>query len=286
MQKQIMLVTQSLVLAGAALWAQSAQQEFNRAMERLEGETITGSPYSAKAVTTSTQTLADGTHIARTIEALVARDSEGRTRREQGMNTVGPWSTNVKEHIVYIKDPAAQMRYVLQPDAQTAVKVSLGTVYYTTQSGDGTHIMFSKQEGSSQAEAEARVKVRQATEREIKAAAEAAAREGKPFIVGETERKSQAEDLGEQVIEGVKAQGRREKRTIAVGQIGNDRPIEISSEVWYSPEIKAVVLSKQSDPRVGESEYRLTNISRAEPPRTMFEVPPGYTVKEEGGRRK
>src|SRR5579864_8554893 len=127
MQNQT-LVMRSLtfaIVAGAALWAQPGQIEFNRAVENLERQTITGKPYSATAMTTSTQTLGDGTRISRTMQALLARDSEGRTRREQGVNTVGPWSSNAKEHMVSINDPVAQVRYILQPDGQTAVKVKI-----------------------------------------------------------------------------------------------------------------------------------------------------------------
>ena len=102
-------------------------------------------------------------------------------------------------------------------------------------------------------------------------------------MIGGSEGKSQMEDLGEQMIEGVRAHGTREKRTIAVGEIGNDRPIEVSSETWYSDELQTIVLSKRSDPRVGDSEYRLTNISRVEPAASLFEVPAGYTVKEGPG---
>jgi hypothetical protein len=84
------------------------------------------------------------------------------------------------------------------------------------------------------------------------------------------------------VIEGVKARGRRERQTIPISMDGNDRPIQVVSEIWFSEELQAIVLSKRSDPRIGESEYRLTEISRAEPPRTLFEVPAGYSVREEG----
>jgi hypothetical protein len=62
--------------------------------------------------------------------------------------------------------------------------------------------------------------------------------------------------------------------------MGNDRPIEIVSERWLSPELQMVVMTRHNDPRFGETTYRLTNIVRAEPPRSLFEVPPDYQVKE------
>jgi hypothetical protein len=81
------------------------------------------------------------------------------------------------------------------------------------------------------------------------------------------------ESLGTKTIEGVEAQGTRSTVTIPVGQIGNDQPVEIISERWYSPDLQVVVFSKHSDPRIGEHVYRLNNISRNEPAKTLFDVP-------------
>ena len=49
-----------------------------------------------------------------------------------------------------------------------------------------------------------------------------------------------------------------------------------------------VVMSRHSDPRSGEEIYRLTGINLAEQPRSLFEAPSGFTIKEERieGRRK
>ncbi|HYL73993.1 MAG TPA: hypothetical protein VEU96_07285 [Bryobacteraceae bacterium] len=294
-------VTRSLTLAivaGAALCAQSIQLEFNRAVENLERQTITGKPYSATAMTTSTQTLGDGTRINRTVEALLARDSEGRTRREQGVNTVGPWSSNAKEHIVSINDPVAHVRYILQPDGQTAVRIPVNLavkIPMNASSAAGARMDELKRvaelekkraaEAKASGQPQGEVRIGPQTEMERKARAEKAAVEARSVGIAfmpEGEHKAQVEDLGVRVIEGVNAKGRRETRTIAVGEIGNDRPIQIVSETWYSDDLQTVVYSKHSDPRVGDSEYRLTNISRAEPARSMFEVPAGYTLKEEG----
>lgn len=97
------------------------------------------------------------------------------------------------------------------------------------------------------------------------------------------------ESLGKQVIEGVEAEGTRSVITIPAGKFGNDSPVEVVSERWYSPTLQAVVMSKHSDPRMGEHVYRLTNIKREEPERSLFEVPADYQVQEggfgHGGRR-
>jgi TonB family protein len=88
------------------------------------------------------------------------------------------------------------------------------------------------------------------------------------------------EDLGKQTIEGVLCEGKRTTVTIPAGEIGNDRPIEIVSERWFSPELQVVIMTKTSDPRFGENTYRLQNIVRAEPSPSLFQVPSDYTVKE------
>jgi len=88
------------------------------------------------------------------------------------------------------------------------------------------------------------------------------------------------ESLGTQTIEGVQAEGRRRTFTIPAGSFGNDQPIQIVSETWYSPDLQTVILSKHSDPRMGEHAYKLTNINRSEPAKSLFEVPADYTVTE------
>ena len=88
------------------------------------------------------------------------------------------------------------------------------------------------------------------------------------------------ESLGRRNVEGVVAEGTRTTTTIPAGDMGNDRPIEIVSERWFSPELQTVVMTRHNDPRFGETTYRLTSIVRAEPPRPLFDVPPDYQVKE------
>jgi hypothetical protein len=87
------------------------------------------------------------------------------------------------------------------------------------------------------------------------------------------------ESLGKQNIEGVEAEGTRTTRTIPAGEIGNEQPIVIVSERWYSSALQTVVLSKHNDPRYGENTHRLTNINRSEPAHSLFEVPSDYKIE-------
>jgi hypothetical protein len=91
------------------------------------------------------------------------------------------------------------------------------------------------------------------------------------------------ESLGKQLVEGVEAEGTRTTVTIPAGEIGNERPIDIVDERWYSPELQTLVLSKRTDPMSGDMTYRLTNINRNEPVRSLFEVPSDYKIKEGPG---
>ena len=72
----------------------------------------------------------------------------------------------------------------------------------------------------------------------------------------------------------------RTTTTFPIGAMGNDRPIVVVNESWFSPELKVQVLQKNSDPRSGESTTRLTNISRAEPDASLFQVPADYEIME------
>ena len=87
------------------------------------------------------------------------------------------------------------------------------------------------------------------------------------------------ESLGTQVIGGVTAQGTRTTRTIPAGQAGNQAPIVIVVERWYSPELQTDVMRKQVNPQFGETTFQLTNIARTEPDASLFQVPPNYTIK-------
>ncbi len=98
-------------------------------------------------------------------------------------------------------------------------------------------------------------------------------------LIGDPQDEAKTESLGTQTMEGVLTEGKRTTRTIPAGRIGNTQPIEITSEVWYSPDLQVVVMSKHHDPRMGDTTYQLTGITRGEPDHSLFEVPPGYTVK-------
>jgi TonB family protein len=93
-----------------------------------------------------------------------------------------------------------------------------------------------------------------------------------------TKYSADTEQLGKKKIEGVECEGVRAVTIMPAGAIGNERPIETVSETWYSPELQMTILSRRSDPRFGESVYRVTNIVRSEPDAELFQIPSDYTI--------
>ena len=100
-----------------------------------------------------------------------------------------------------------------------------------------------------------------------------------PTVSGTRTTPVRAESLGSMQMDGVLAEGTRTIVTIEQGAIGNVAPIEIVNERWYSPELRAVVQSRRSDPRYGETIFRLENIVRSEPAPELFRVPADYKIE-------
>jgi len=102
-----------------------------------------------------------------------------------------------------------------------------------------------------------------------------------PSLVTGTMSGGKTEQLGTKNIEGVEAEGTRTVTTIEAGKIGNERPIEIVYERWFSKELDLIVYSRHYDPRFGEQTYRLININRSEPDRSLFTIPSDYKITTE-----
>ena len=238
-----------------------------------DGKRVTGAPYSAQAVTESTQTLSDGNRIVRKSTATLYRDSEGRTRREHTLRAIGPLAADGEPaQRILISDPVAGVDYSLDVRSQTARKMTPMRFKFETKTpapdGERSGVSFERHADRIQIERSLSPKIAS----------------GGPVIMewhGAREGKAKKESLGKQMIEGVEAEGTRSTLTIPAGEIGNERAIEIVSERWYSPELQTVVMTRHSDPRFGETSYKLTNISRTEPDRSLFELPPGYTLKDD-----
>jgi hypothetical protein len=226
------------------------------------GPTVKGAPYSATETVENTQTLSDGTHIDQTVQTMVYRDSQGRMRRETP-DSITIW------------DPVANTSYVLNPKNQTARQMPLGMETAGARvvvAGGGGGLRF---EYHATALGEAAPVLR----------AEAGGIAMPPpaplpelMNLKEVKLDSKTESLGHQTIQGVDAEGTRITSTIEAGAIGNDRPIQIVTERWYSSDLQTNVKTTHSDPRNGQETLQLMGISRTEPAAYLFQVPAGYQL--------
>jgi hypothetical protein len=278
---RILTLAGAVLLIGAPLYAQDeiAWKPSPDVMARVPFEkAVKGAPYAAETIVDGSQTLADGNRIVRKTTGRVYRDGEGRTRREEDRpdGTVG----------ISITDPVAGVAYSLDPANRTAWRTSTATA----------GAIMGKLE-ASQVEAARKLEAEKAAAREAGAKATTRVNEGRDgerlmtvqpdgvVMRGMAYTVADNTPLEHKTIEGVAVEGRKTTSVIPAGRVGNEQPITITSEEWSSPELKVLVLTRHADPRMGESSYRLTNIIRAEPDRSLFMVPPDYTVKETGIRR-
>lgn len=255
---------------------------------------VKDAPFTAEAVTESVQVLADGNRIVRQATTSLARDGQGRTRREQAARGWGASSGDAAATVVTISDPVSGERYVLNPANRTARALPRihvrragepeGNVFIERKDGEGTMDVRIRRLPAGEGDALPPLPPpppggAEGGPKWVEREAEVIALPGAPEMRWSSDD-VQVEELGTRTIEGVEATGTRRTVTIAAGAIGNEQPIRIVSERWYSPELKTVVLSKRSDPRMGEHTYRLAHILKGEPDPSLFQVPPDYTVEK------
>ena len=274
--RRIYLIAAALPILALGLLAQdnTAKQikVFFRGESAVMGPAVKGAPYSAEEVTESTQVLADGTRIHNESKTLVYRDGEGRVRRD-GPDQITIW------------DPVAGVSYFLDPKAQIARKVPVGIATTTAKSGTVTMTVTanSAMTGTVTVSGTADAADNLAAEKEQ--VARLVAPSGLSGAVVYTRRATgpagNKESLGTQTIEGVNAEGSRTTSTIEAGAVGNDRPIQVVSDRWYSPDLQTAIMTRRNDPRTGEEIFRLTNIRRAEPGAYLFQVPAGYQMVDQ-----
>lgn len=216
------------------------------------GHAVTGQPYSAEQTGERVQILADGTRIIQTSTARLYRDSEGRTRTEYTVQVPG---ANEPHVTIEIYDPVAQAHYFIDPAAKTVHKNP--TVLHDRPAFYD----------------------RATTTTSSVPAIAPRTREHEPG----NRPKTTTEKLGTETMEGLTVEGIRRTTTWPAGSsIGNDRPMTHVSEQWFSRELGITILSKETDPRFGETTERTFNITRTEPDPSLFQPPADYRVEEPG----
>jgi hypothetical protein len=256
----------TFALAAAVSAAQTPVDPRTLDMMKIEaafGPIVRGAPYSGEGVTTTTQTLADGTRIERTVRARFYRDAEGRTRREQTILGMGPLG---ESQTITIVDPMAGVMYGLNPATREGRRSPIPAGVMRRA---GREAPPPPPAGYG-----------------VAPAPDAPPPPPPPPPPGARGRvggpppgvANAPEPLGTKQLEGLTVNGTKRTEIIPTGRIGNDRPIEITDERWESRELKVLVMSKHHDPRTGDVEYRLTNVMRSEPPRELFQPPSDYAI--------
>jgi hypothetical protein len=219
---------------------------------------IANEPYSATVKTTIVQKLVDGTTITRVSTTKQARDSEGRTMHQTS---------------IYVPngEPAVINTSVLDPGSHTMTN-------WMSQSKLATVSRMS--EPKSLAALLPAQTTAPAGGPSPNAAVDGQSQSATAARVARI-RNSHKEQLGGRTIAGVHAEGTRITMTIPEGAEGNDRPISTVNETWRSPELNIILLSVNEDPRTGTRTTEVTDLDRAEPDPSVFQVPEGYTVKDQ-----
>jgi len=238
------------------------------------GRAVEGAPYSAEAITETTQLLADGNRISHRSSARVTRDGQGRERREHDGLLVGALAAQPRSALVTIMDPVSGTALTLDEERRVATRLRLRGVHVATSSASQTVVGTA---GSGVGRGGPGVATFEWSAAAVAPAAPATLMARPTAAAGGPAR---VEALEAQMIEGVMAEGSRTAVVIPAGAIGNDLPIATVYERWYSPELQTVVMSRRSDPRFGETVFRLVNIVRAEPPSDLFTIPTDYRVEE------
>lgn len=306
------LVFGTIIIAAAAV-AGSAQDEVKAARQAEEikakivaelastnhTQAVKNSPFTADEVNESVQTLGDGNRIVRSSTGKIYRNSDGRVRRDTSGGVGGMLGTTYSvANGVSILNPSIGQKYLLDSKLKTAQVVEL------TQAQKELAIVSAKTAVERAAVEQQRAKLNATVRGELETKLRAASPVVSGTVSGNyatiitgsgrggllthttappSKYETRTEELGTRVIEGVSAEGTRKITTIPAGDIGNERPIEIVYERWYSKELGMVVFSKNSDPRFGEQTYKLTNLIRTEPDPSLFSIPTEYRKTGEPG---
>lgn len=203
----------------------------------LGNPVVKGEPYSAKVMMQHTETLENGTQIDLKNISTVSRDSQGRLRRELTLRAIGSYTAaGEPPQVIFINDPVAGLRYVLDPQRKIARRSRLP---HFSRPFNGVRRMRRNGNG--------------------------------PTVT--------TMSLGSKTMDGIRVEGTQTTRTIPAGRIGNNKPIEIVTKRWYSPDLHINIETTIHDPLRGDTTLRLTNISRSEPNASLFEVPAGYVMQ-------
>jgi hypothetical protein len=224
-------------------------------------------PYTAEFKITTVQTLADGTTITIEETEIRARDWQGRmmestTRVTPNEAARAGWTD------VHVNDPVESTQ-----SNWNSFTMKGSVIKYPAP--DQRHGCWASDAGGMRATYPDPVTQAAPPQKTPPPHPGAAARPAR--------QKATTEDLGTQNILGVEAQGRRETRTIPVGQVGNDRPIATVNETWWAPnqDLPFSLREIVDDPRSGKRTREIVRLDLTDPDPDLFQPPANYEIKRE-----
>jgi hypothetical protein len=239
-----------LALASGMALPLAGQVERGRTRVEMVHPRVVRLPYTAEYKTTTVKTLADGTTITHESSEVVAFDSQGR--RMTATTTIPLSADQTPLTHVSVFDPVAHTR--------------------TNWTVPGQKVTVNAMPTPGAARPSCAASTSAATPAFI----------GSIFGVDRTQPyRPNVEDLGTETIQGVEARGRRTITTIPAGKIGNNAPIQRTTETWtaINPGLPGLLVRQVSDdPQAGKTNQELVNFTQAEPDAAVFQPPADYEV--------
>ncbi len=206
---------------------------------------VKGIPLAADVVNTHVQYLADGNKITNEETSHFYRDGEGRTRRENKLML--PGNPSDAPTMIMINDPVAHTHFVLNTAHKSADQMS-------SPARMETNMVYVRKQHDEQM-----------------------VKHGEVNDSAETK-----EDLGTQTIDGFLVKGTKATHVIPAGKIGNEKPITVTTESWYSDDLGMEIMRVHKDPWSGEVTTKVTNVRRGEQEASLFTPPADFKVQKGG----
>jgi hypothetical protein len=213
---------------------------------RSDGETIItpGLPFQAERVTRSYHKLTDGTEISREEHETIARDADGRFYDESKLTSSGDKPLPDAGTFHLIADPVAHTTLSWSTLSQVATSSRLSPSSHVTVSA----LPHGRDETS---------------------------------FVSKNSTIVTTQDLGKKTIAGLPATGTRTITIILQGAIGNNRDIVVTHDAWVSTDLQITISEKDDNPVSGTRTSEITTINRTAPEPALFQLPPGYTLRNQ-----
>ncbi len=187
--------------------------------------------------------------ISTEFHGKVARNTQGTSYF--AMERLSPGPDSPRPMRITISDPAALTITTLDPTSKTAYvshvsPAALGTAPFLTP-GSNTPSADGKPAGPAS-------------------------------VTASSAKNTQTEPLGTKEISGLQVVGVRTIHTTPPNGPG-DKPFVSTVETWTSPELKVIVMTETRTSNGDRHVAKLENIVRTEPSAALFQVPSGYSVR-------